>query len=174
MKLALIQEKQNRLYRFKDSELRFGDAEVQMLQMEMIEQNLVLLRQVNGEQAQLVLTSEAINFPGQPFRYKLSPYQAVRNTQESLLSSCSAIARQKGIDLVIGMFRAGKDQKLYNSAVVFDGQGKEIFSYDKNFLAGEEKEYLTPGRGFPVWQSEFGRIGIGICWDMQFPETARS
>lgn len=174
MKLALIQEKQNRLYRFRESELRFEEAEVRMLQMEMIEQNLALLRRVDEERAQLALTSEAINFPGQPFRSALSPYQAVKDTQEYLLSSCSEIAQKKGICLAVGMFRAGKNQKLYNSAVVFDGQGKEVFSYDKNFLAGEEKEYLTPGREFPVWQSEFGRIGIGICWDMQFPETARS
>lgn len=174
MKLALIQEKQNRLYNFKNQELKFEDEEIYDLQREMIEQNLILLRQVDEEKADLVLTSEAINFPGQPFRYKISPKKVIGETQDYLMESCSKIARQKNIYLVVGMFRLKQDGNLYNSAIVFDRRGKMIFSYDKNFLAGDEKEYLTSGKNFPVWESEFGKIGIGICWDMQFPETARS
>ena len=39
----------------------------------------------------------------------------------------------------------------------------------------QEKFYFTPGdTGFTVWDTRYGRIGVGICWDQWFPETARS
>jgi N-carbamoylputrescine amidase len=39
----------------------------------------------------------------------------------------------------------------------------------------QEKFYFTPGNtGFKVWNTKYGKIGVGICWDQWFPETARS
>lgn len=174
MKLALIQEKQNSLYQFKDSALRYTPKEVVKLQAEMIRQNFDLIRKAAEEKADLVLTSEAINFPGQPFRCQKDTRQIILETQDAFWDDCSRFAAAGKLYLAAGMFRVKADGRMYNSTVIFDREGKEIFSYDKNFLAGDENEYLTPGNGFPIWESEFGKIGIGICWDMQFPETARS
>lgn len=173
MKLALIQEKQNDLYRFKE-QMWFEGREVFRLQREMAEQNLELLRQAAEEGADLALTSEAVNFPGQPFWSEIPTKEAIKETQGWFMEECAAVAAQGKMNLVAGVFRVKEDGRIYNSAVVFDRKGRKCFSYDKYFLAGNEKDYLTPGNGFPVWNSEFGRIGIGICWDMQFPETARA
>lgn len=173
MKLALIQEKQNDLYRFKE-QMWFERREVFRLQREMEEQNLEFLRQAAKEGADLALTSEAVNFPGQPFWSDVSSKKAIEETQGWFMEECATAATQGRMYLAAGMFRVKEDGRLYNSVVVFDREGRECFSYDKHFLAGNEKEYLTAGSGFPVWDSEFGRIGIGICWDMQFPETARA
>lgn len=173
MKIALIQEKQNKLYCFKDKSLKFTEQEIYELQWEMIDQNLEMLEKAAQEHTDIALTSEAINFPGQPIRSVVSSKEVVEKTQDILMKKCSEIARKGQMNLVIGMFRVKNDGNLYNSAVVFDRQGKIIFDYDKNFLAGEEKSYLTPGGSLPIWESEFGKIGIGICWDMQFPEISR-
>ena len=174
MKIALIQEKQNNLYLFKDENLFFDKQQILELQSEMIEQNLKLMRDAAKRTVDLILTSEAINFPGKPEWTNATVKDIILETQNYLLESCSEIAKEYQTMIVVGMYRVKTDDKLYNSAVVFNRSGDQIFSYAKNFLAGDEKEYLTAGTGFPIWENEFGRIGIGICWDMQFPETARA
>lgn len=67
---------------------------------------------------------------------------------------------------------------LYNSIAVLDS-GKLLGVYRKTHIPDDhyyqEKFYFTPGNtGFRVWNTRFGRIGIGICWDQWFPETARA
>lgn len=67
---------------------------------------------------------------------------------------------------------------LYNSAAVIDADGSLLGVYRKTHIPDDhyyqEKFYFSPGNtGFKVWQTKFGRVGIGICWDQWFPETAR-
>ncbi len=66
---------------------------------------------------------------------------------------------------------------LYNSVAVLDS-GRLLGVYRKTHLPDDhyyqEKFYFTPGdTGFKVWQTRFGRLGVGICWDQWFPEAAR-
>lgn len=172
MRIALIQEHQNGLYGFHASGVWHETAEVAALQEDMVEQNLALLRQAGEAGADLALTSEAINFPGRPDWHEKSQRELVEPSQRVLEERVSRIAQHFSMNVVVGMLRS-EGEKLYNEAVVFDRAGRQVLCYHKQFLAGDEVEYLTPGEGFPVWDSELGRIGIGICWDMQFPETAR-
>ena len=59
----------------------------------------------------------------------------------------------------------------YNSAVLFDRQGKVVGYYDKTFpTIGEMEEGVLPGRGAVVFQTDFGRIGAMICFDFNFTE----
>lgn len=67
---------------------------------------------------------------------------------------------------------------LYNSAAVIDADGSLLGVYRKTHIPDDhyyqEKFYFSPGNtGFKVWETKFGRVGIGICWDQWFPETAR-
>lgn len=66
----------------------------------------------------------------------------------------------------------------YNSAAVIDGDGSVLGVYRKTHIPDDhfyqEKFYFTPGdTGFQVWDTVYGRIGVGICWDQWFPEAAR-
>lgn len=66
----------------------------------------------------------------------------------------------------------------YNSVAVIDADGKVLGVYRKTHIPDDhfyqEKFYFTPGNtGFKVWDTAYGRIGVGICWDQWFPETAR-
>ena len=66
---------------------------------------------------------------------------------------------------------------LYNTVVVLDC-GKILGIYRKTHIPDDhfyqEKFYFTPGNtGFVTFKTTYGQIGIGICWDQWFPETAR-
>lgn len=68
---------------------------------------------------------------------------------------------------------------LYNSLAVIDADGQILGIYRKTHIPDDhyyqEKFYFTPGNtGFKIWNTRFGVIGAGICWDQWFPETARS
>lgn len=66
----------------------------------------------------------------------------------------------------------------YNSVAVIDANGEVLGVYRKTHIPDDhfyqEKFYFTPGdTGFRVWDTAYGRIGVGICWDQWFPEAAR-
>lgn len=88
------------------------------------------------------------------------------------------IAAELGVVLPLSYFeRAG--QAYYNSLVCIDANGKILGNYRKTHIPDgpgyEEKYYFNPGdTGFQVWNSRFGNIGVGICWDQWYPETARA
>lgn len=64
--------------------------------------------------------------------------------------------------------------RLYNSAIVVGGEGV-IGNYRKHHLWNRENEIFTPGdQGYPVFDTHLGRIGVLICFDIWFPEAART
>jgi predicted amidohydrolase len=83
------------------------------------------------------------------------------------------LARKHKMYVVAGILE--KDGPvLYNTAVLIDRDGKLAGKYRKVSLPREEIEGgVTPGDDFPVFDTDFGRIGIMICWDVFFPEPAR-
>lgn len=65
--------------------------------------------------------------------------------------------------------------RLYNTAVLIDRQGEVAGTYHKTHLTiGEYEAGYTLGDEVPVFQTDFGTIGIGICWDLFFPEHAKT
>lgn len=67
---------------------------------------------------------------------------------------------------------------MFNSVAVINADGNILGVYRKSHIPDDhfyqEKFYFSPGdTGFKVWDTKFGRIGVGICWDQWFPEAAR-
>jgi N-carbamoylputrescine amidase len=90
----------------------------------------------------------------------------------------SKVAHELGVVLPISFFeKAG--HAFFNSIAILDADGRNLGVYRKAHIPNgpgyQEKNYFSPGdTGFKVWDTRFGRIGVGICWDQWFPETARA
>ena len=87
------------------------------------------------------------------------------------------VAAQLKVVLPVSFFeRAGN--VTYNSVAMIDADGELKGVYRKTHIPDDhfyqEKFYFTPGNtGFQVWDTAYGKIGLGICWDQWFPEAAR-
>lgn len=87
------------------------------------------------------------------------------------------IAKELNVVLPISFFeRAGN--VTFNTTAVIDADGEVLGIYRKTHIPDghsyEEKFYFSPGdTGFKVWDTAFGKIGVGICWDQWFAESAR-
>lgn len=83
-------------------------------------------------------------------------------------------ARRHKMYIVAGLFER-EGNAVYNTAVLIDRQGKVAGKYRKVYLPREEVEGgLTPGVDYPVFETDFGKIGMMICWDLEYVDPARA
>lgn len=105
--------------------------------------------------------------------YKL----AMPVSENAAVHAMSALAKELHVVIPVSFYE--KDgNSLFNSVAVIDADGSILGIYRKTHIPDDhfyqEKFYFTPGdTGFKVWNTAFGKIGIGICWDQWFPEAAR-
>lgn len=90
----------------------------------------------------------------------------------------SKVAAELGVVIPVGFYERDGN-RLFNSIAMIDADGSVLGVYRKTHIPDDhyyqEKFYFTPGdTGFKIWQTRFGRIGVGICWDQWFPEAARA
>lgn len=85
---------------------------------------------------------------------------------------CS-IAAKNSLYIVMGSIIEKKCGKYYNTSILIDDRGQIIGRYRKIKLWNGEKKYITPGNDLPVFETDLGKIGLLICWDLAFPELAK-
>ncbi len=88
------------------------------------------------------------------------------------------LAAELGVVLPISIFER-EGPHYFNSLVMIDADGSPLGVYRKSHIPDgpgyQEKYYFRPGdTGFKVWDTGFGRLGVGICWDQWYPEVARA
>jgi len=138
-----------------------------------------LVREAAGRGARLILPSEL--FEGLYFCTSQNPrwFAHARPAGEHpAVCAMQALAAELGVVIPVSFFE--KDgPAYYNSVAIIDADGRNLGVYRKSHIPDgpgyQEKYYFRPGdTGFKAWQTRFGRIGVGICWDQWFPECARA
>lgn len=157
-------------------------AAVQMKCSKSVEKNIAhaeeLVRQAAAKGAEIVLLPELFERPYfcQERRYEY--YEYAQTAEENpAVRHFSRVAAELGIVIPVSFYEK-EVNNTYNSVAVLDADGKNLGVYRKTHIPDDhyyqEKFYFTPGdTGFKVFDTRFGTIGVGICWDQWFPETAR-
>ena len=94
------------------------------------------------------------------------------------VAALAPLAGELGVVLPISIFER-EGPHYFNSLVMIDADGSLLGLYRKSHIPDgpgyQEKYYFRPGdTGLRVWDTRFGRLGVGICWDQWFPEAARA
>lgn len=138
-----------------------------------------LVRQAARQGAKIILLQELFETPYFCQLQKFEYLELAKPLGENpAVNHFRKVARELEVVLPVSFFeRAGNTQ--FNSVAVIDADGEILGVYRKTHIPDglpyAEKFYFTPGdTGFQVWDTKYGRIGVGICWDQWFPETARS
>lgn len=157
-------------------------AGIQMQCTRSVEENIAkadkMVRKAASEGAKIILLPEL--FERQYFcqERNYDYYLYARSLEEDeAVNHFKKVAAELEVVLPISFYE--KDVNVfYNTTAVIDADGSVLGIYRKTHIPDDhyyqEKFYFTPGdTGFKVWDTRYGKIGIGICWDQWFPETAR-
>ena len=157
-------------------------AAVQMCCSKIREENIAkadkLVREAATNGAQIIILPELFetNYFCQERNYDC--YKLATKTEDNpAIKHFSFVAKELNVVLPISFFeKAGNT--TFNTVAIIDADGSVLGTYRKTHIPDDhyyqEKFYFSPGdTGFKVWETAYGTIGVGICWDQWFPEAAR-
>lgn len=132
---------------------------------------LALIGRAAAEKPDLIVTIEALNqtIPCHDLRYDLAAES--EPLDGPLMSRLAGLARSGRTYIAAGLMTR-REGRVYNSVVLFGRDGRMAGLYDKVHLPVSEVR-VTAGSSFPVFQTDFGCLGLLVCWDMQYPEAPR-
>lgn len=153
----------------------YGEEDIQ----KNIAKTAALVREAAGRGAQVILPSELFQGPyfcvSQEEKWFAHAYPW---REHPCVTAMSDLAAELGVAIPVSIFER-EGPHYYNSLVMVDADGRPLGVYRKSHIPDgpgyQEKYYFRPGdTGFRVWDTRFGRVGVGICWDQWYPEAARA
>lgn len=147
---------------------------------ENIEKASELIREAAAQGAQVILPPELFERPYfcQERRYEYYGYARTPEENDAVIHM-KKLAKELETVIPVSFYEAGDHRQMFNSVAVIDADGSVRGIYRKTHIPDDhyyqEKFYFVPGdTGFQVFDTTYGKIGVGICWDQWFPETARA
>jgi N-carbamoylputrescine amidase len=137
-----------------------------------------LIRQAAAQGANIILIQELFETPYFCQDQLAENFELARPVEGNEgIAKFQSLARELDVVLPFSFFERD-NQAYFNSVAMIDAGGALLGVYRKTHIPDgvgyQEKYYFNPGdTGFRVWDTKFGKVGVGICWDQWFPETAR-
>jgi N-carbamoylputrescine amidase len=144
-----------------------------------IKKTEAFVREAAAKGAQVILPSELFQGPyfcvSQEEKWFATAYEW--RTHPAVIAMAE-LARELNVAIPVSIYER-EGPHYFNSLVMIDAGGEALGVYRKSHIPDgpgyQEKYYFRPGdTGFKVWDTKFAKIGVGICWDQWYPETARS
>ena len=138
-----------------------------------------LIREAASRGAQVILIQELFETPYFCIEQDSAHFDLATSLEENKsLRRFQQLAEELNVVLPFSWFERS-NRAFYNSLAMVDAGGAILGVYRKSHIPNgpgyQEKNYFNPGdTGFRVWDTRFGKIGVGVCWDQWFPEAARS
>ncbi|WP_106639627.1 N-carbamoylputrescine amidase [Allosphingosinicella vermicomposti] len=158
-------------------------AALQLAFTDCVEKNIAavekLVREAAAKGAKIILPPEL--FEGHYFcRTQDEGHfaRALPTNEHPVVLAMQRLAKELRVYIPTSFFEADGHHH-YNSLAMIDDEGEIMGVYRKSHIPDgpgySEKFYFRPGNtGFKVWKTKYGTIGVGICWDQWYPETARA
>jgi predicted amidohydrolase len=135
-----------------------------------LDQFAALVNQAGSQHADMVCLPEGITLVGTNHDY-MTVSEPVPGPTTTFLGE---LARKNHLYIIAGILER-KGEVVFNTAVLIDRNGNLAGVYHKTSLPREEIDGgVTPGDAMPVFDTDFGRIGMMVCWDVTYPEQARA
>jgi len=136
------------------------------------------IKEAASNGAQIICLQELYNAVYFAQNVKVENYKYAQKIGDAGTSKLQALAKELGIVLIVPIYEEALPGLYFNTVLIYDANGDYLGKYRKNHIPDgpqyHEKYYFTPGDlGYPVFDTQFGRIAVGICWDEWFPEVAR-
>ncbi|NVC94068.1 N-carbamoylputrescine amidase [Vibrio natriegens] len=138
-----------------------------------------LVREAAAKGAQIILLQELFETPYFCIEIEESYHKLASVLEENeAFQRMTKLAKELEVVLPFSWFEKAGTVK-FNSLAMIDADGSLLGVYRKTHIPDSdgylEKYYFSPGdTGFKVWNTRYAKIGVGICWDQWFPETARN
>jgi N-carbamoylputrescine amidase len=138
-----------------------------------------LVRQAAKQGARIILIQELFETPYFCIEQDSRHLRLAKSVGENrAVAHFSGVARELGVVLPISFFEKANNA-FFNSIAILDADGRNLGVYRKAHIPNgpgyQEKNYFSPGdTGFKVFDTRYARIGVAICWDQWFPESARA
>ena len=146
---------------------------------ENLERASALVRDAAAAGANLVLPQEMFSMHFFGFMdWKAEYFAHAEGLDGPTVTTMAKLAKELGVVIPVNFFERANNA-YYNTVAMIDADGSTLGIYRKTHIpvgppGCYEKVYTSPGdTGFQAWRTAFGTIGVGICWDQWFPESAR-